>query len=300
MTIRKLPELRTPEVPANIGFDIEPRALAAWDPNVTAADEEEMPHVISILDYIGENWDGSGITARSVSGRLRNLGSVPVTVLINSPGGNVFEGLAIYNLLRSHPAPVTVQIIGIAASIASVVAMAGDTIQIGKAGMVMVHNTQWVAMGDKTVMLKAHDTMVVFDETLATLYVDRTGNALPAVVAMMEATTFMSGTDAVEKGFADEFLPADSVGRTATNELRAHQPVAYKIEAALAKAGVPRTERRKLLKEITGGTPSAAHRDGKPRAAETPTDLVHLDRVSDGEADLSLALARFRLAQIPA
>lgn len=292
MTLRTLPELRFPTPPSNLGFEIEPRALAAWDPNVTAADGGGE-NVISILDYIGENWDGTGVTARTVSGALRNIGANPVTVQINSPGGNVFEGLAIYNLFRAHPAAVTVQIIGIAASIASVVAMAGDTIQIGKAGMMMIHNSQWVAIGDKRVMQETHDTMAVFDETLANLYVDRTGNNLAALVAMMDATTFMSGAVAVDKGFADEFLPADMVGRAPTNSAQGNRPVAYRIEAALAKAGVSRGERRKLLREITGGKPGAATDSDMPSAVEPAAVL------GDGTTNLSLALARLRLAKLP-
>jgi len=289
MSIRQLPELAAPATPKNIGFEIEPRALAAWDPHVVAADVATET-VISILDYIGENWDGTGVTARSISAALRSIGANPVTVQINSPGGNVFEGLAIYNLLRAHPATVTVQVIGIAASIASVIAMAGDTIQIGKAGMMMIHNTQWVAIGDRHVMLETHETMVVFDETLATLYEDRTGNDQAAVAAMMDATTFLSGTSAVEKGFADEFLPADKVGRAATNSAGDNRPVAYRIEAALAKAGVSRSERRKLLRELTGGKPSAAPGDDTPGAVASTA-------VDDGTSGLSIALARMKLAR---
>jgi ATP-dependent Clp protease protease subunit len=293
MTLRTLPELVRPDAPGNIAFDLEPRALAAWDPNVVAADGGD--NIIPILDYIGENWDGTGVTARSVSSALRAIGANPVIVQINSPGGNVFEGLAIYNLLRAHPAAVTVQIIGIAASIASVVAMAGDTIQIGKAGMMMIHNTQWCACGDRHVMLEVHETMVVFDETLTTLYVDRTGIKAPDVAAMMDATTFMSGSAAIEKGFADEFLPADKISRQPTNAtMPGDRPVAYRIETALAKAGIPRAERRKLLKEITGGKPGAAAGDDMPSAVE-PAAVT-----CDGTRDLSLALARLRLARAPA
>lgn len=288
MTLRKLPELRLPSAPANIGFEVEPRALAAWDPNVTAADGGGE-NVISILDYIGENWDGTGVTARSVSGALRAIGANPLTVQINCPGGNVFEGIAIYNLLRAHPAAVTVQIIGIAASIASIVAMAGDAIQIGKAGMMMIHNSQWVAVGDKRVMQETADTMAVFDDILATVYVDRAGIQQPAIVAMMDATTFMSGADAVEKGFADEFLPADSVGRSPTNSIQNDRPVAFRVESAMAKAGVSRSERRRMLKQLTGGKPSAAPDNDMPRAVETAAVT------GDGNTDLSLALARLRL-----
>lgn len=289
MTLRTLPELRRPDTSGDVAFDLDPKALAAWNPNVTAAADDSDNNVISILDYIGENWDGTGITARRVSGALRAIGEKPVTVQINSPGGNFFEGLAIYNLLRLHPAEVTVQIIGIAASAAAVVAMCGDTVQIAKAGMMMIHNTQWIAAGDRHVMLDAHDTMKVFDETIAGLFADRTGMKAAEIETMLDATTFMSGDTAIDKGFADELLPADKV-TTATNAIE-QQPAAYRLENVLAKAGVPRAERRKLLKEITGGTPRAAADDDTPSAVEPAA----VD--DDGTIDLSLALARLRLAQ---
>src|SRR5690606_18124282 len=82
---------------------------------------------ITILDVIGYDWwTGEGVTAKRVSAALRAIGEKPVTVLINSPGGDFFEGVTIYNMLRAHPSKVTVQILGIAASAASVIAMAAD------------------------------------------------------------------------------------------------------------------------------------------------------------------------------
>ena len=102
------------------------RRLIRWNSGVKAASEDD--NTISILDPIGEDWYGNGVTSKRVSAALRAIGKTDVTVSINSPGGDYFEGLAIYNLLRDHPAKVTVKIVGIAASAASVIAMAADEV----------------------------------------------------------------------------------------------------------------------------------------------------------------------------
>ncbi|MBN0106041.1 Clp protease ClpP, partial [Pseudomonas aeruginosa] len=85
-------------------------------------------------------WTGEGVTAKRIAGALRAIGGdVDVTVNINSPGGDVFEGLAIYNLLREHKGKVTVRVLGLAASAASFIAMAADEVKIARAGFLMIH-----------------------------------------------------------------------------------------------------------------------------------------------------------------
>jgi ATP-dependent Clp protease protease subunit len=85
-----------------------------------------------MFEDIGEDfWTGGGITAKKVSPQLRAIGDRPVEVQLNSPGGDMFEGIAIYNVLREHPQDITVKVMGMAASAASLIAMAGDTVEIG-------------------------------------------------------------------------------------------------------------------------------------------------------------------------
>jgi ATP-dependent Clp protease protease subunit len=248
--------------PGNVEFEIPARALGLWsDSPVKAAAADD---VISILDPIGfDPWSGAGVTAKRIIAALRNIGEKPVTVQINSPGGDFFEGLAIYNALAMHPKAVTVQVLGIAASAASVIAMAGDTIQISKAGFFMIHNTQWVAIGDRNAMRETADIMQQFDEVAAGLYADRTGVDAKAAGKMMDAETWMGGEAAVAKGFADALLAFEPAKDDAKAML------AYRVEAMLARAGVPRSERRRVIKEL--GTPSAVH-DAKPGAGDDQDD----------------------------
>lgn len=281
MSVRKLPALPALDRPPEAGFDLSPKALAAWDSGVTAAAAKDE-NTISILEPIGVDfWTGEGVTAKRVNAALRSIGKKPVTVLINSPGGDFFEGLAITNLLRAHPAEVSVQILGVAASAAAVIAMAGDQIQIAKSGLMMVHNSQWVAIGDRHVMEETADTMAVFDKAMRTLFVDRTGLSDREVGALMDATTFFGAEEAIEKGFADELLEADQVESDPEASTGRERPVAYRIEAALAKHGVPRAERRRLIKEFVEATPSAGP-TGTPGAADCAEGMAHLRAAAMG------------------
>ena len=268
MSKRKLPELSAPKGLDSFDFAVHPQARGAFDPTVRAAAGDAT---ITILAEIGENWDGTGVTPNRIAAALRSIGPKPVTVQINSPGGNFFDGLAIYNMLRQHPEQVTVQVLGIAASAASIIAMAADDLQIAKAGMMMIHNTQWVAVGDRNVMADAASQMTIFDETVAMLYADRSGGDRSEIAAMMDAETFMNGEQAVEQGFADTLMGGDVY----SVENNADIPIHRRIAAALAKANMPRAEYRALIKELSGDMPSAATTD-MPSAVDEVDGLNHL------------------------
>ena len=257
------------ERPSKVTFELPTRALKMWSESAVKAEAgDDAAAVISILDPIGYDWwSDTGVTAKGIAASLRQVGDQPVTVQINSPGGDFFEGLAIYNLLAQHKAEVTVQVIGIAASAASVIAMAGDRVEISRAAFVMIHNTQWVALGDRNVMRETADTMEKFDLVSADLYADRTGQEAKAIGKMMDAETWLGGSEAVAKGFADQIMAREPA------KDGAKQSLLYRLEAALQQSGLPRSERRKLIKEL--GTPGAVHDDPMPGAGgELPAETV--------------------------
>ncbi|WP_313075846.1 head maturation protease, ClpP-related [Melaminivora sp.] len=264
MTKRNLPAGPVPPaagVRARVGYELAPRALELWRP--VAAAEEKGEATISILDAVGfDPWSGDGVTAKRIAAVLRNIGERDVTVHINSPGGDVFEGFAIYNMLREHPGRVTVKVLGIAASIASVIAMAGDEIQVARAGFFMVHNAWGVTVGNRHDMRAAAEMLEPIDNTIADIYAARSGMAAAKASELMDAESWIPGADAIERGMADGLLSADAVRDaepTASNAVR-------RLDMVLASSGMPRSERRKLIQEIKG-TPSAAL-DGKPGAAD--------------------------------
>lgn len=293
MSIRTLPLFPKMARLDNIRSEFSPLAMERWNRDIRSASAGSDNNTISILDVIGQDWMGNGITASRVAGALRAIGNKDVTVEINSPGGDFFEGLAIYNMLREHPKSVTVKVLGLAASAGSIIAMAGDEIMVPRAGFLMIHNVWVFAIGDRNDLHAAADALEPFDAAAADVFAARSGLETKEIAKMLDKETWLSGEQAVEKGFADSLLPSDEVTK-AKNESAAHITAARQIEAALAKGErMPRSTRRKLIKEITG-TPSAAGEDGTPRAAGEGAPSVAVE--TDGAARLRLSLSRLKLA----
>lgn len=169
--------------------------------------------VLEILIYgeIGEDyWSDRGITASSISAEIAQAGAYDrIRVRVNSPGGSCFEGVAIYNLLRSQGKPIDMFVDGLAASAASVIAMAGDTINIGLGAMLMIHNAWTFAYGEAADLRKVADTLDKISVTIGSIYVNRTKNDAAAVKTLMDAETWMSAEDAIAKGFADLVIGAE-------------------------------------------------------------------------------------------
>lgn len=264
MTLRKLPEAKAPARPKNFQWDAPSDVLSRWADGPQAAEANE-PNTISIYDVIGEDWwTGGGFTAQRAAAALRSIGPNPVTVNINSPGGDMFEGIAIFNLLREHPAEVTVNVMGLAASAASVIAMAGDRISMALGSFMMIHNAWGMVIGNRHEMLAAAEVFKGFDTALAEIYVARTGQSLDDVVAMMDAETFMPPSEAIAKGFAeavDEHLQA---GQEPKNRIDSAVLARRQTEAALARAGFSRSDRSKMIASLGGqrdATPATAARD---------------------------------------
>jgi len=220
---------------------------------------EKGDNIITMFDVIGEDWwTGGGITAKSVTAQLRAIGDRPVEVQINSPGGDMFEGIAIYNVLREHPQAVTIKVMGMAASAASVIAMAGDTVEIGTASFIMIHNCWVVAIGNRHDMQQTADFLAPFDQAMADVYAQRTGQKAADVAKLMDAETYMSGTTAVDLGFADALLAADRM--TTDNKAQAADREVNEIRAMelmLVAGGATRAQARARIKSIKG-MPDAA------------------------------------------
>ncbi|MBL3563175.1 head maturation protease, ClpP-related [Rhodovulum sulfidophilum] len=265
MSKRKLPKVALGARPGVQG-DLSPRALQRWSPDVRAADPGEAS--ISVLDPIGADPWGEGVTARRISAALRAIGERPVTVNINSPGGDFFEGLAIYNLLREHAGTVTVNILGIAASAASVIAMAGDEVRIARAGFLMIHNTWIMAAGDRHALAEVCEWLAPFDATAIDIYAARTGIGRDALAAMLDRETWIGGQAALDQGFADSFLPADQL-ETATGDgaPAASMRAERRFDLLARRAGLTNSASRALLRELRTGRPGAAHDGLQPGAA---------------------------------
>ena len=235
---------------------VSPLAFDRWNPAIKASDEND--NTIGIYDPIGyDYWDDSGVTAKRSSAALRSLDGADVVVNINSPGGDVFEGLAIYNLLREYKGHVTVRVLGVAASAASFIAMAADEIQIARAGFFMIHNAWTGVWGNRNDLRETADFLEQIDDTIADIYHVRSGLSMDELKADMDKERWINGRDAIDSGFADAFLPSDVVVEDTKNFTK-EKVAAHKADILLAKAGMSRSSRRELIQDLKG-TPGATN-----------------------------------------
>ena len=154
-----------------------------------------------------ETWFGDEVTPGLFRDELQSCEG-DITVWINSPGGDVFAAAQIYNMLMEYPGNVDVRIDGIAASAASVIAMAGNKVSMSPVAMMMIHNPMTVAMGDKKVMQQAIDMLDEIKESIINAYELKTGQTRTKIAHMMDAETWFNAKKAVELGFADDILYA--------------------------------------------------------------------------------------------
>lgn len=231
--------------PKNLQAEISVKALELW--NKGEVKNASSDNTITILDEIGESWWSEGVTAKRIAGALRSIGAdKDVEVIINSAGGDVFEGIAIYNLLKEHKGKVTVKIVGLAASAASIIALAGDEVQVAKAGFIMIHNAWVVGAGNRHDFRAFADYLEPFDDVLASVYIDQTGLDKKEIQSMMDNETWLNGDEAIAKGFADALLDSD----LELDEPKEDNIVAHRFDTVLAKAGMSRSDRRKMIKDF--------------------------------------------------
>lgn len=253
------------------GWQFEMKALADdfrhFEVTALASDTP----TISIFDYIGDDGEGGGVNAKRIAAALRSIGNKPITVEMNSPGGNYFEGVAIYNLLRRHPHPVNVQILGIAASAASVIAMAGDTIEIAANAEIMIHEAQGIFIGTKSEMAEAVSVLQHVDDAMTATYAARSGRPAEEFAAMIAGKdVYFRGQEAIDAGLADTLM-----------EREAQMPVyasaddfpsdKASLDRFLAKQNMPRSARRELFRAMGDGTQNATSLDPATlRAGDEP------------------------------
>lgn len=217
------------------------RLKTVWENAAKIQKPQALSHELLIYDRIGADYfTGGGITHQSVTDWLAGLepSNSAITVRINSPGGDVFEGVGIYNALVAWQAgqddrKITVKIDALAASIASVIAMAGDEIVIGGNAMMMIHRASTITMGNAADHLSTASTLESIDQIIVDTYEARTGQKPEDLKGWLDAETYMTAAESVERGFADrsetlkgkpepkdtEYLEDQSVARLATARL---------------------------------------------------------------------------------
>lgn len=253
-------------------WEVPAATMSQWNPAIQAA--ETSDNTIGIYDVIGDYW-GEGVSEKRISAALRSIGAdQDVVVNINSPGGDTFSGIAIHNLLAMHKGAVTINVVGLAASAASIIASVPTAqVNIATGGMLMIHNCWTGFVGNRNDFQSVADYMLEIDKAMADVYAVRSGQDRKQVMTWMDAETYMGGELAVERGFADRASVTGEIIDAADDEGRL---AAHQLDVALARSGMPRSERRKLIAQIKSGTPSAAS-NGTPSAAGDTPRAVNLN-----------------------
>lgn len=169
-------------------------------------DEESKTTEITIYGVIGESWFEESFSANDIDRALKGAGDNDVTIRLNSPGGDAFDGISIYNRLKQHEGKVTVHVDGWACSAASIIAMAGDEIIMGLGSMMMIHEASTMAWGPKGYMRKISDMLEKLDNGALDIYESKANISREEIKEKQEAETWLTAKEAVELGFADKVV----------------------------------------------------------------------------------------------
>ncbi len=224
-----------------------------------------------IYDEIGL-W---GVSAQDFCVDLAKVKAKTINLKLNSPGGDVFDGFAIHNSLKDHSAKIHVQVDGLAASSASVIAMAGDEISMAKNSFMMIHNAWTFTGGNSSDLQKMADTLAKIDMQIVETYADRTGIPSDDIFQLMADETWLNAEDAIEKGFADNTVDQEQVNNKFDLTKFAHVPSAVMamnikneppnerdLETILRDAGLSRTQ----AKAAVSATKKQTQRDAEQEA----------------------------------
>lgn len=246
---------------------------------VRAAAEEGVGELLLYGEISDVTWWGDEVTPKQFWEDLQGLGDIKeLKVYINSPGGDVFAGQAIHSMLKRHPAKVTVYVDGLAASAASIVAMAGDRVLMPKNAMMMIHNPWTFVAGDSAFLRQVAEELDKIRESLIAVYEGKTGLARERIVEMLNAETWMTADEAVELGFVDEIEEAKQVaasiaepGRLVVNGITIDLSRFRNPPKILVASSVPRVQ--------NGVVPDDVSREKAPE--DTPWEAPNLEDFTD-------------------
>jgi ATP-dependent Clp endopeptidase proteolytic subunit ClpP len=236
---------------------------------------------IAIYDVLGPSWAGM-IDAKLVDRKIKEAGPLDeIDVRLNTPGGSAYEGLAIHNLLKDHPAKVTTIVDGVAASAGSLILMAGDVRRVPKNALVMIHNPSTAAWGEKDELLKAANRLDQVKSAAIETYAARTGLSAEKLAKMMDDETWLNGTEAVAQKFATEeagevSMSAATVEVERYQELYRNTPQNFGNLIALTAMTVPKENpvTQPTAPVVPAAPSSTAPTAPENKGAETPSTPV--------------------------
>ena len=193
-------------------------------------DDESVGELLLYGEIADSSWWGDEVTPKQFKADLDALGDIStLNIYINSPGGDVFAGQAIYSMLKRHKAAKCVYIDGLAASMASVVAMVGDTVIMPSNAMLMIHNPWTIALGNANDFREMADVLDKIRESSIAVYQEKTGMEPDDIIPLLDAETWMTAQDAKDLGFIDEIESAKKVAASICNDTLNFNGVSFNL-----------------------------------------------------------------------
>jgi ATP-dependent Clp endopeptidase proteolytic subunit ClpP len=264
-----------------------------WFDIINKSDKAE----VWIYEEIGEDyWTGGGITAKEFQKELSAIKANQIDLHVNSPGGLVFDGITIYNLLKQHPANVTTYIDGLAASIASVIALSGNKVIMAENSLMMIHKASGMIMGNSDDMRDFADKLDKVNSSIAATYISKTKKDENEINNLMSAETWMTADEALQMGFVDEisgeadmaacvkFVPEmtkagfKNIPQTISGDKKI--PTAKDAEKALRDAGYSRKQAKEIMAKGYSGDLCDADDQGVP-LTQRDVEPKKKDRISE-------------------
>ncbi|UXR83221.1 head maturation protease, ClpP-related [Staphylococcus sp. IVB6214] len=227
-------------------------------------------------DIVSSKWDDSDVSATDFKKALDDFGDVSeIDVHINSSGGNVFAGHAIYNMLKMHKAKVNIYVDALAASIASVIAMSGDTIFMHKNSLLMIHNSWIMTMGNAKQLRETADLLDKTDKASNTSYLSKAKKlSEEELQQMLEAETWLTADEALEKGFVDEILEANEIAASISKEqYKLFRHVPESIEQDVDKITTIDDAKKNAMVETPKETMSKEEKDAREKIKKSCESL---------------------------
>ncbi len=245
-----------------------------------AANSDDTGELILYGDISSAQWWGDEITPKQVDADLKALGDIKtLNIYVNSGGGSVFAGQAIYNIIKRHKAGTkNAYIDGLAASIASVIPLAADKVYMPNNAMMMVHNPYAISMGNAGELRKMADTLDTIRESILNVYEEKTGQERDKLVELMDAETWMTADDALEYGFVDELQEDKQVAASIDGDFLIINGI--KVDTKAFKT-IPETYRAGLepLEPVANREPEPQNQEpepSKPDLAEQAKEFARL------------------------
>lgn len=228
--------------------------------NIVETNKKELVITGPISD---ESWWGDEATPSQLRQELSEFDGDELTVSLNSGGGDVFAGLEMYNALRELDAKVTIRVDGLAASIASIIAMAGDKIIMSPGSLMMIHRPSVFAGGNVDDLDKAKTVLLKIEESITPIYAERSGLSTEKIAELLEAETWMTADEAVEMGFADEAIHKSDLKTTVQNVLNTNFAFSMKATEESLKS---------LVEKVTASEAEEVEDVVEPIETETPVE----------------------------